>query len=586
MSELALLPALRQAAAVRAREVSARELLELHLQRVERLNPPLNAIVTLDVERARHAADAADAALARGEVLGPLHGVPMTIKDTFEVAGVRTTAGFEPWRDHVPQHDAVAVARLRAAGAVIFGKTNVPTLASDLQTYNPIFGTTNNPWDTARSPGGSSGGAAAAVATGLTALEFGSDIGGSIRLPSNWCGVCGHKPSHGIVPQRGHLPGPPGALAEADLNVCGPIARSVDDVELALDVVAGPLPDRAVAWRLELPPPRRARVNEWRLAAWLDDPACPVDAQVRAALDGAVERLRRAGAHVDDRARPAVDFAALVRTYEKLLMPIILAGMPDEQFRGMAGAADALPPDDDSPGSRTLRAATIRHRDWLAAHEARERVRAVMADFFRTHDALLTPVHVVPAIAHDHSEPFAARTITVDGRPRPYTDLLSWIALATMAWLPATVVPVGRTRAGLPVGVQVVGPWLEDRTSLAVARHALALSGGVAPAGLLTSCTRGVDGVRATRPTLGPCEPRRRGDVAAARCAAPVDGECGWGIGVAATPQGERGPRREAVSAGDRGSGAETPMPRPRPTPRVAAPFTTPSPRPRTRAAP
>jgi amidase len=480
MAELLLLPAHRQAAAVRAREVSARELLDLELVRVERLNPPLNAVVTLDVERARAATDAADAALARGDVVGPLHGVPMTIKDTFEVAGVRTTAGFEPWRNHRPTHDAVAVARLRAAGAVIFGKTNVPTLASDLQTFNPIFGTTSNPWDTRRSPGGSSGGAAAALATGLTALELGSDIGGSIRLPANWCGVCGHKPSHGLVPQRGHLPGPPGALAEPDLNVCGPLARSVDDLELALDVVAGPTPDRAVAWRLALPPPRRTRVHEWRLAAWLDDPAYPVDGEVRAALEGAVARLRGAGAHVDDRARPAVDLAALVRTYEKLLMPIVLAGMPDEQFRGMAGAADALPANDASYPARTLRAAAIRHRDWLAAHEARERIRAAMADFFRDHDALLMPAHVVAAIPHDHSEPFAARTIVVDGAPRPYTDLLAWIAPATMAWLPATVVPVGRTRAGLPVGVQVVGPWLEDRTALAVARHVLALSGGVA----------------------------------------------------------------------------------------------------------
>jgi len=275
MADIALWPAHRLAEAIRRRQLSSREVLDEYLARVERLNPPLNAVVTLDADAARAAADAADAAVARGDAVGPLHGVPMTIKDTYETAWMRTTCGLEAW-DHVPERDAEAVRRLRGAGAVIFGKTNTPTLAGDWQTFNPIFGTTNNPWDTTRTTGGSSGGSAAAVATGMTALELGSDIAGSIRVPSNWCGTCGHKPSWGVVPQRGHLPPAPGALADSDLQVMGPMARDVDDLELGLDILAGPAGDAAVGWRLELPASRGASLRELRLAVWLDDPAYPV----------------------------------------------------------------------------------------------------------------------------------------------------------------------------------------------------------------------------------------------------------------------------------------------------------------------
>ena len=263
MSEIALRPAHELAEAIRRRELSSRELLDHYLSRVERLNPALNAVVTLDPDGARRAADAADAAVARGEIVGPLHGVPMTIKDTYETAGMRTTCGVAAW-DHVPDNDAEAVRRLREAGAVIFGKTNAPSFAADWQTYNPIFGTTNNPWDITRTTGGSSGGAAAALAAGLTALELGSDIAGSIRLPSNWCGVCGHKTSWGIVPHRGHLPPPPGALADSDLGVMGPMARDVADLELALDVLAGPAVPAAVGVASRTA--GRARVDIARIA--------------------------------------------------------------------------------------------------------------------------------------------------------------------------------------------------------------------------------------------------------------------------------------------------------------------------------
>src|SRR5262245_13744047 len=281
MDDVVFRPAVALAKALRAGELGSRELLEQHISRVERLNPRLNAVVAFDFERARRRADEADAARKRGTLLGPLHGLPMTIKDSLETEGLCTTCGVPELSKHVPARDAAPVARLRAAGAVVFGKTNTPTWTMDVQTYNPVYGATNNPWDTTRSPGGSSGGAAAAVAAGLTTLEMGSDIGGSIRNPAHYCGVYGHKPSWGIVPDRGHLPPPPGTLADTDIGVFGPIGRSADDLALLLEVIAGPAEDQAVGWRLALPPPRRGALGDYRVAAWLDDPACPVDDAVR-----------------------------------------------------------------------------------------------------------------------------------------------------------------------------------------------------------------------------------------------------------------------------------------------------------------
>ncbi|MGH7897682.1 MAG: amidase family protein, partial [Candidatus Binatia bacterium] len=369
MSDIAFRPAIELAAALRRREVGSRELLDHYLDRVERLNPALNAIVTLDVERARRRADEADRALARGEARGPLHGLPMTVKDTFETAGLRTTAGAPVLSEHVPATDATAVARLGAAGAVIFGKTNTPLFAGDAQTYNAIFGVTNNPWDRTRSPGGSSGGSAAAVAAGLTSVELGSDIGGSIRNPAHYSGVYGLKPTHGLIPTRGHIPGPPGTLAEVDLGVMGPLARSAGDLEALLDVLAGPDEAQAIAWRLELPPPRRRALRDYRVAAWFDDPFCPVDSEVRGRLEATAEALAKAGARVDDRARPIGDLRSVYRCYETLLWPIMSAGVPAEEFEELAKHAAEVSPADESPTATFARAATVRHRQWLGANE-------------------------------------------------------------------------------------------------------------------------------------------------------------------------------------------------------------------------
>jgi amidase len=480
MDDVAFRPAVALAKALRAGELGSRELLEHYAGRVERLNPRVNAIVSLDLERARRRADEADAARARGILFGPLHGLPMTIKDSLETAGLRTTCGVPELADHVPTSDAPAVARLRAAGAVVFGKTNAPTWAMDVQTYNPLFGTTNNPWDTTRAPGGSSGGAAAALAAGLTGLEMGSDIGGSIRNPAHYCGVYGHKPSYGIVPARGHLPPPPGMLADPDIGVIGPLGRSAEDVALALEVVAGPDDDQAVGWRLALPPPRRGTLREYRVAAWLDDPGAPVDDAVRARLEAVVEALAKAGVRVDVRARP-VELAEAYRDYLRLLLPVTTAGAPDSVIAGLAEQASQLAPDDDGLPARLARFATQRHRDWLAAHEKRQQYRARWAAFFREHDVLLCPASPVTAIPHDHEGDVFTRTMQVNGRTRPYADQVAWAGIIGMAYLPATVAPAGRTPAGLPVGVQIVGPYLEDRTTLDFARRLAEVAGGFEP---------------------------------------------------------------------------------------------------------
>jgi amidase len=441
----------------------------------------LNAVVCLDEERARADAAAADAELARGRARGPLHGLPITIKDTFETAGLRTTAGAPELANHVPQHDADAVARLRRAGAVIFGKTNVPFMAGDWQSYNAVYGTTNNPWNASRVPGGSSGGAAAAVATGETPLELGSDIGGSIRVPSHWSGVCGHKPTWGIVPQRGHIPPPPGMLAPPDLNVCGPIARTVDDLSLALDVLAGPGELDAVGWRLELPPARRSRLGDYRVTACFQDATYPVDASVRALLESAVERLRRAGVAVRVLEKPPVDLAAARRAYDVLLLPLMAGSFPEGALAAFKQLADSAPADDPNPAVATARAFTASHITWIRANEERERLRAAMHELFHETDVLLLPVNQLPAIPHMHEPEMPLRTLTVNGKSIPYTDLLNWIAPATMCKLPASVVPVGRTPDGLPVGVQIVGSHLEDKTTLDFARRLAELTGGFTP---------------------------------------------------------------------------------------------------------
>ncbi len=453
------------ASAIRRKEISSRELLDLQLARINSLNEKLNAVVTLDTEHARHQANLIDAATARGEFKGALHGIPITIKDSYETAGLKTTCGAPIWRDHVPNTNADSVQRLINAGAVIIGKTNTPIFAGDVQTFNELFGTTNNPWDAARTPGGSSGGAAAAVAAGFSPFELGSDIGGSIRTPAHFCGIYGHKPSYGLISSRGHVPGPPGTLAASDLSVAGPLARNADDLGLLLGILAGPNPADSVAWRLDLPPSRHTQLKSFRVAVWLDEPDCPIDNSVRAALELAVGKLRNAGANINDKPSLLLKLADTFRTYLRLLWPLMFAGVNDEQFAQYVARSEKFSPDDQSLKANFHRQATARHRDWLRVNEARARYRAAMAEFFKSYDVLLMPVTPTQAFPHDHSPNMMERVITVNGHARPYFDNFFWIHLATLCYLPATVAPVGQTQS-LPVGLQIVGPYLEDRTTI------------------------------------------------------------------------------------------------------------------------
>jgi len=443
-------------AALQAGRLSSRDLLEQYLQRIAESNDALNAVVTLDAEGARAQADAADLRLSRGEPSGPLDGLPMTIKDVFDTAGMRTTAGVCEFSERVPETDAAAVARLRRAGAIIFGKTNVPAWAGAWFTDNDVFGRTRNPWNLDRTPGGSSGGAAAALAAGMTPLELGSDIGGSIRVPAHFCGVFGHKPSYGLVPLAGHLPPAPGALAELDLNCVGPMGCCVDDLTLGLDLLAGPAQPQAVAWQLVLPPARKTRLSKLRIGAWLDGPVAEDQQPV---FDRAVAQLEAAGARIDRAARPAIELEQMLQLYLTLLMPI--SGVKSEASFGRLLARLADTPDDAATGLADWARHRVagRHRHWLAADEQREQLRRRWASFFETHDVLLAPVY--QTVAGPHVEP---------PWDDAYTRLFTWPALATVAYLPATVVPVGLTAQGLPVGIQVIGPYLEDRTALAAAR--------------------------------------------------------------------------------------------------------------------
>lgn len=453
------------AAGIRVGEVSSREALAAFVDRVTRLDGTTNSVVTLDVERATLVATAADEAAAHGEELGPLHGVPITIKDSFQTAGLHTTSGAPELADFVPDVDAWPVTRLKAAGAVVWAKTNLPIYAGDFQTYNEVFGTTTNPYDAARTPGGSSGGSAVALACGFTPLELGSDIAGSIRLPAHMTGVAGHKPSYGVVAAHGQIPGPPGTLSQADLAVVGPMARTVADLELALEVLAGPDRWNAPAWRLELPPPRAADLAGYRIAAWFDDERCPVEPEVRVMLEQAAAALAVHGAKVDAEARPGFTLTKAVDTFFTLLHAALSGGHSRAEIESWGDATSHTPLDD------TRRRSAIRHREWLAANESRLQMRLRWEQFFTKYDVMLLPVMACTAFPHDHDEPQAGRTIWFSGRGWPYWDAVSWMAPAGACYLPATVVSVGRTPAGLPVGIQVVGPYLHDRTTLRLARH-------------------------------------------------------------------------------------------------------------------
>jgi amidase len=450
IDDLIFASATQAIAAMRSGRISAVELTELMYQRIEAVNPRINAIVVQMRDAAFARARQADDERARGRFLGPLHGLPVTIKDGFDTTGVPNTAGNAEWKNHFPVRDAPVVARLKKAGAILLGVTNVPNMLSDWQSYNDIYGQTNNPWDLTRTPGGSTGGGAAALAAGIGYLATGTDTAGSIRVPAHFCGVFGHKPTLNVVPCTGIMPTPPQAFTERRLiTVCGALARSADDLTLALSVLGGPEDDDAAAYSWKLPPPRRSRLSDYRIGYLLDDKRCAVASDERQVLAESIVTLRRAGAR-------------LIEGWP--------AGFNSEQasqnyfFLMLAGEGQA-------PRSTSL-------EEFTAARQQQLEARKRWQEYFRGCDAFLLPAAFLPAFAHDHSEPPRARILnTVDG-PRPYYDLMFWPSFASYTGHPATVAPVGLTNGGLPIGMQIIGPYLEDATSIDIAAKLQEVLGG------------------------------------------------------------------------------------------------------------
>ena len=459
--EPALWSASRQAAAIRNGEMTSSDLMERIIARIERINPNLNAVITKEFEIAREAAAVADEALARGEAVGPLHGLPVTIKDALQTRGIRSTGGAIELKENVPEEDAPVVKAVKDAGAIVIGKTNLPRWSADVQSFNEMFGTTVNPWDQDRVPGGSSGGAAAAVATGLTAFEIGTDIGGSIRFPSAFCGVFGHKPSFGIVPSTGYLDHERGGTTEADVNVIGPIARSAEDLELLLGIMIR----KEKPLVADLPPPPKD-VSSLRVAAWLDDPFCPLDSEVYGVIDAAADALAGSGIAVDREGRPGID----PRVATGLGLWLVGAAMVQPRPRTAEPGGNQEAPDNP-----------VTHEQWLDAHLNREAIRAKWSDFFTRFDAVLMPVAFVPPFPHNQEGDFGTRTLLCNGAERPYADIVAWTILTGMAYLPVTVPPIGLGRSGLPIGIQVVGPYGSDYRTIRLAAHLSEVCGGYQP---------------------------------------------------------------------------------------------------------
>jgi amidase len=469
-------------AALAARELSASELLEATIARIERVDGAINAVPVRDFERARGAAAAADDALARGE-RRPLLGIPMTVKESFNVAGLPTTWGFPQSAHWRAAEDAVAIARLKTAGAVIAGKTNVPFGLGDWQSYNDVYGTTNNPWDRTRSPGGSSGGSAASLAAGYVSLELGSDVGGSLRAPAHFCGVFSHKPTYGLVPIRGQAPPGVEFSSPPDMTVAGPLATSAGDLALALDVLAGPDDADAKAYRLALPPPRHTGVRAYRVLVLDEHPDFPASAGVRGAVERVATELVKAGASVARGTPLLPDLARNARTFTGLLFAAMAARWPRSVIARLQAAAAALDPADDSLAAARTRGAVMSHSAWMMLDGERIAERARWRELFHAFDVVVCPAMPTEAFPHDHSPDFNARRIDVGGTPHSYPDQVVWAGVPTAVGLPATTVPIERSADGLPVGVQVVGARLEDRTTIAFAAILEEMFGGfVAPA--------------------------------------------------------------------------------------------------------
>jgi amidase len=480
MSGLEFATLREQVAALQSNTVSATELLELTIARIEEFDGKVNAVVVHDFDRARATAKQADAALARGE-RAPLLSVPVAVKESLNVAGLPTTWGMPEAKGWEPAEDAVLVTRVKDAGGVVVGKTNVPHSLHDWQSYNDIYGTTSNPWDLTRSPGGSSGGSAAALAAGYVSLALGSDIAGSLRVPAHFCGVYAHKPSLPLLPGRGSVPPRvPALAAPPDLAVVGPMTRSAADLTLATLLLAGPDEVDAVAYKLELRPPRGAELGDFRVLVVDSHPLVPTATVIREGFDRIAQGLEKAGATVARHSELLPDLVLTAKTYLTLLMSRFGADMPPDAFRELQAAAAEIPPGTDTMEATMSRGLVASHADWVKA----DRVRVGLVDrwrrLFEEFDVVLVPVTPTTAFPHDHSD-LGARTIEIDGTAYPYGSHMLWPSVATLTGLPATAAPIGHSPEGLPYGMQIVGPYLEDRTPLRFAELIEQEFGGFTP---------------------------------------------------------------------------------------------------------
>jgi amidase len=467
MTDLLFQPATSLIEKLRRREISSRELTAAALARIAERNPALNAFCAVDETAAEAAAMRSDARLAEGTA-GPLEGLPIGIKDVFDVAGLTASAGAPAYKDRRPETDAPAVARLRAAGAVILGKTSTPVFASDFQTFNPLSGVANHPRDPGFSPGGSSGGAAAALASGMSALELATDLGGSIRWPAHVCGLYGLKPTWGLVTTYGVMPPPPSRRLErdADCLVAGPLARSAEDLRLMLEIIAGP---RHAARAASLTPPRRTSPAGLRVALWPADPFAPADASVTAAVEEAANRLATMGANVDAAARPAFSFGEAFEVFALYNHAVVGWGLPGALRDKIAATASRYKRGDLSHQALQARGVRISPGDYRDLELRRRKLQAQWARFFEKHDVLLCPPAPVGAIRHDFTPDVHKRRISVNGVERPYLDILVWSSLASGPGLPAAAAPVGLGPDGMPRGVQIIAAMGEDLTAVAVA---------------------------------------------------------------------------------------------------------------------